>query len=121
MNCPDDVDDRVECAHFVQVNLLERCLVDRGLSLTEALEQVNRTILALARQRRAFDATGDLFQAAVMMVVPLARAMRVTVGVLVIVMIVSVSVMVVVTVIGMTVTLIARGLLRLAPLDQTEL
>ena len=58
----DDVDDRVERADLVQVDLLDRHAVDRGLRLGEPLEQLHRAVLALGRQRRALDEPRDLLE-----------------------------------------------------------
>ena len=51
----DDVDDRIERADLVQVDSLDRHVVDRGLGLGEPVEQLHRAILACPRQRRALD------------------------------------------------------------------
>ncbi len=60
----DDVDDRVEGADLVQVDAIERHIVNRRLRLRQPTGTVrDRAILALARQRRALDAARDLLQA----------------------------------------------------------
>ena len=69
MNDADDVDDRIERADFVQVDLVERHVVDRGLRLAEPAEEVNRAILALPRERRALDEAGNVLQAVMRSVV----------------------------------------------------
>ena len=90
----DDVDDGVERPDFVKVDLVDRHAVDRGLGLAKPIEQMNRPILALSRQRGAFDESRDGLQAVmrpmmmavivvvviVMMVMFLAVTMTVTAG-----------------------------------------
>jgi hypothetical protein len=56
----DDVDDRVERAHLVQVDLLDRRGVDRGLGLGETMEQALRALLSPGRQRGSIDRPFDL-------------------------------------------------------------
>ena len=63
----DDVDDGVERADLVEVDLLDRRLVNRRFGLGEPLEQVNRALLALGLQRRPADLVDDPFQVVVRM------------------------------------------------------
>ena len=49
----DDVDDRVESTDFVQVHLLDRHVMNRGLDFGQALEQRFRAIAAGGGQRRS--------------------------------------------------------------------
>ena len=60
----DDVDDRVERANFVQVNLLDRNLMDGGFGLAETMEQRLGARLRGRRQRRPLDQSVDLREAA---------------------------------------------------------
>ena len=88
----DDIDDRVERAYFVEINLLDRHAVDRGLSLAEPVEQVNRAILPFTSRGRAFDEAGDGLQAVMRPV--MRRGRTVTVAVIVgVAMVLVVSVM----------------------------
>ena len=100
----DDVDDGVDGADFVQVNLVDRHVVDRGLGLAEALEQRLGAGLPRRRQRRVTDEVRDLAQRAMAvvasdcacargravagMVVSVIVTMPVIVGVLVIVLVI---------------------------------
>ena len=60
----DNVDDRVERANFVEMNVVDRGPVDRRLRLAKPLEQVLGAILAaalnpeLSNQRQYLSATG---------------------------------------------------------------
>ena len=76
-----DIDDRVERAHLVEMNLLDRHAVNRGLSLAEPVEQVNRAILPFTSKGRAFDEAGDGLQAVMRPV--MRRGRTVTVAVIV--------------------------------------
>jgi hypothetical protein len=60
----DDVDDRVERADLVKMNLIERHAVDRGLHLAKPVEQCLGAVLPASAQRRAVDETVDLRQRA---------------------------------------------------------
>ena len=51
----DDVDDRVEGADFVKVDLLDRHLVNRGFRLREPLEERLRAVAPRRRERRLVD------------------------------------------------------------------
>ncbi len=55
----DDVDDRVERADLVKVNLLHRHLVDGGLGLGQPLKHALRAIPAARRQRGLVDQFED--------------------------------------------------------------
>ena len=63
----DDVDDRVEGAHFVQMNLLDRNLVDRGFGLAKTMEERFGPRLRVRRQRRPLDQLVDFRKAAMRM------------------------------------------------------
>ncbi len=63
----DDVDDRVERADLVQVDLVERRAVDGRLGLAEPREQRLRAVLASPAQRRAVDQAIDLRERAMAM------------------------------------------------------
>ena len=67
----DDVDDRIEGTDLVQMHPVERCPVNAGLDLAQAVKQLLGARLPLAAQRRAVDEPTDLGQAAVMAVMPL--------------------------------------------------
>ena len=54
-NRADDVDDRVERADLVQMNLLDRNLVNRRFGLAKAMKQLLGAGLRRRRQRRALD------------------------------------------------------------------
>ena len=58
----DDVDDGVEGAHLVQVDLLHRHLMNRRLGFPEPLKHRLRLIAPFRRQRRAVDHREDLWQ-----------------------------------------------------------
>ena len=58
----DDIDNRVERPHFVQMHALDRRAVDGGFRLREPFEQLDRAILAFRRQRRPADGRDDVFQ-----------------------------------------------------------
>ena len=68
---PDDVDDRVERADFVQVDLLHRHVVDGGFRFGEPIEERRRTRLSLVGQRRLRDALLDAGEVIVPMPGPL--------------------------------------------------
>ena len=59
----DDVDDRVEGADFVEMDTVERHVVDGGLRFGQPLEQVDRAILPRRRQSRPPDRGADLGEA----------------------------------------------------------
>ena len=65
----DDVDDRVERAHLVQMNLVDRDLVDGGFGFAKPMKQLLRASLRRRRQRRALDQRVDLGEAAMRMMV----------------------------------------------------
>ena len=64
MDGPDNVDDRVEGAHFMQVDLVDRDAVNRGFGFPEPCKQLLRTILSLRGQRGTIDQRIDLCQRA---------------------------------------------------------
>ena len=64
----DDVDDRVERADFVQVDVVDRHLVDVRFDRREPAEQRDRAIARRRRQRRAGDQPLDLGDVPVRMV-----------------------------------------------------
>ncbi len=55
----DDVDDGVEGADFMEVDLLDRHVVNRGLGFRQALEQCLRAIASGRRQCRLVDQLED--------------------------------------------------------------
>ena len=63
----DDVDDRVEGADLVQMDPLDRRVVDRGFGLGEPLEQMDCPFLPLGRQRGPPDRCDDVRQVMVRM------------------------------------------------------
>ena len=69
MNDADDVDDGIEGADLVQVDLVERHVVNGGFRLPEPAEEVNRAILPFPRERRALDEAGNRLQAVMRSVV----------------------------------------------------
>jgi hypothetical protein len=75
----DDVDDRVERADFVQVDLLHRHLVDRRLRVAEALKHRLRPITTRWRETRPIDQLENLGKTP-MRVMVLARTSRVLGG-----------------------------------------
>ena len=58
----DDVDDRVERADLVQVDVVDRHVVDGRLGLAQPLEQRDRARLPRCRQRGVADQMRDLFE-----------------------------------------------------------
>ncbi len=78
---PDDVDNRVERADFVQVYLVDRDLMDGRFGFSQTMEERLRAILACRRKRRALDKPVDLRQAAMGMMGMGDRRRRVLVGV----------------------------------------
>ncbi len=60
----DDVDDRVNGAHFVQVHLFRRDTVDRALHFGECGERGERASAHGSRKRRALDDPTDLLEMA---------------------------------------------------------
>ena len=51
----DDVDDRVDGPDLVQVDLVDRHLVDCGLGFADPAKEIDRPLLARGRQRRLAD------------------------------------------------------------------
>ena len=64
----DDVRDRVERADFVEVDLLDRHVMDRRFGLAEPREDGDRALLHALRQARAEDHRADRLEAAVRVV-----------------------------------------------------
>ena len=64
MDGPDNIDDRVEGAHFMKVDLVYRDPVNRGFNFPEPCKQLLRTIPSLRRQRRTIDQCIHLCQRA---------------------------------------------------------
>ncbi len=65
----DNVDNRIERTDFVQVDLFDGHLMDRGFGLGQALKEGFRPIAAGKRESGAIDQREDLRQAAVRMFV----------------------------------------------------
>ena len=82
----DDVDNRVERADFVQMDLLDRNLVDGRFRFSKTMKQLFRATLRSRRQSRALDQLVDLGEAA-MRVMMRDRGRRVRVVVLVFVIV----------------------------------
>ena len=59
---PDDIDDGIERADFVEVHSLDRRPVDRRFGLGETFEQRDCALLARVRQRRPFDRRDNVFR-----------------------------------------------------------
>ena len=64
----DDVDDRVERADLVQMDLVDRNLMDGRFGFAEPMEELFGARLRGRRERRALDQRVDLGQAAVRVV-----------------------------------------------------
>jgi len=58
----DDVDDRIEGAHFVEVHLLQCRPVNGRFRFAQALEQLLRARFSASAQRRAVDELVDFRQ-----------------------------------------------------------
>src|SRR6202008_758923 len=71
----DDVDDRIDRAHFVEVDLVDRNPMDRGIRLAEPAEHFDRSRLYRLRQSRTPDRGLDVLQR---MMRRMAVAMRIT-------------------------------------------
>ena len=108
----NDVDDGVERADFMQVDLVERRLVYRGLRLTDAAEQFDRTGLTARRKSRPLDQAVDFGQR----VMPVGMVMVVMVGV-VPAMIVAVLMIVTVMMIVAVIVVMVMMLLLVPHLD----
>jgi hypothetical protein len=77
MNDADDVDDRIEGADLVQVNLIHRHGMDGGFRFREALEHRLRAVSSRYRERRPVNQTEDLRKAAMGMMTVLGTFMTV--------------------------------------------
>ena len=89
----DDVDDRIERADFVQVDGVDRHLMDSGFNFREPLKHRLRAIASGGRQRGAIDEREDLRKASVRMM-PRVRVMMIVRVVTVVMVFVRVIVLV---------------------------
>ena len=91
----DDVDNRVERADFVQMDLVDRNLVDGRFRFSKVMKQLFRATLCGRRQSRALDQLVDLGEAAMrVMMRDGCRRVRVVVLVVVIVAVLMLIMMV---------------------------
>jgi hypothetical protein len=81
----DDVDDRIELADLVQMDFLDRHLVNLRLGFREALEKSLRAIAAARCERGAVDVREDFRECPVSVILAVGRMVAMILGVAVIV------------------------------------
>ena len=63
----NDVYDRIEGTDLVEMNPLDRHVVNRRLGIGQTAKEVDRAVLSIPRETGLLDGGGDLFQAVVIM------------------------------------------------------